>query len=700
MWKSKIAIPFAVAVVASTTFLAISHYKIGQTASVVAGSCYLPSEISKIENDKATLESQVSNLNNELTQINSDLVTNSENITTAQLKIDTLTATLISDYVLEQKQTEVNNLYVELGERKKLDDMSVEYQVKIKEITDQTTNLNTYPKQIATVKANLALLTTQINAKTSLNSTEAGIKTSEVYLAKLNTQLADKKALDDKYVSLVAKAKSDSDVASRNIKTNVDKIKATALLAVYNTKLAEYNKTFLADYIKKYSNDNASYTNIQAYQRAESTKLSQLTDIYNRNKLDYTQKYPKTYTKTITELNLQKNTDLNASNQLEKDQSSLTKLIAKLKSESLTLKNKFTLAVKAYQSNYKYTSTIPTVAEVESKYKSADSAKEELKKKNEETKGEISTLNTFIAGLNTNTTELNTKFVFNQSEITRLNGDMSNLTTALENAKINPCPTVETGEVNGVSLCNNKIDDDRDQIQDCEDTDCATDSVCQTTNINNADTANQANLTATQTTFNGTEICNNGIDDDGDANVDCNDLDCASDPFCFPKKIPENPTIDPITTQDGCDAERAEVKRISDEIDRLADYYVLPQTDYHLQKIYDAALADYNGALAEYNYAVDTITLAPDNADQDLFDAAYDKKKLDILNASKLALDEAERNNDPNRFKGVIEVSYDTTNLKVELLAAEYRLNICIGAIKHGPNTQYDREAGRNDPDV
>jgi hypothetical protein len=28
------------------------------------------------------------------------------------------------------------------------------------------------------------------------------------------------------------------------------------------------------------------------------------------------------------------------------------------------------------------------------------------------------------------------------------------------------------------------------------------------------------------------EICNNGIDDDGDGRVDCADADCADDPAC------------------------------------------------------------------------------------------------------------------------------------------------------------------------
>lgn len=59
-----------------------------------------------------------------------------------------------------------------------------------------------------------------------------------------------------------------------------------------------------------------------------------------------------------------------------------------------------------------------------------------------------------------------------------------------------------------VEICNNGIDDDGDGFVDCEDFDCLGSIYC------------------------AVEICDNGIDDDGDGFVDCEDLDCANFPGC------------------------------------------------------------------------------------------------------------------------------------------------------------------------
>jgi hypothetical protein len=53
-----------------------------------------------------------------------------------------------------------------------------------------------------------------------------------------------------------------------------------------------------------------------------------------------------------------------------------------------------------------------------------------------------------------------------------------------------------------VEICNNGIDDDGDGFVDCDDFDCNESPLC---------------------TF---EICDNGIDDDGDGFIDCDDFDC------------------------------------------------------------------------------------------------------------------------------------------------------------------------------
>lgn len=57
-------------------------------------------------------------------------------------------------------------------------------------------------------------------------------------------------------------------------------------------------------------------------------------------------------------------------------------------------------------------------------------------------------------------------------------------------------------------ICNNGIDDDEDSFIDCDDLDCSGTESCPV------------------------EICNNGIDDDGDTFTDCADGDCFDDPAC------------------------------------------------------------------------------------------------------------------------------------------------------------------------
>ena len=61
----------------------------------------------------------------------------------------------------------------------------------------------------------------------------------------------------------------------------------------------------------------------------------------------------------------------------------------------------------------------------------------------------------------------------------------------------------------GGEICDNGVDDDLDGDIDCLDADCGGDPVC------------------------GTEICDDGIDNDGDTLADCADPDCATAPLCF-----------------------------------------------------------------------------------------------------------------------------------------------------------------------
>ena len=63
-----------------------------------------------------------------------------------------------------------------------------------------------------------------------------------------------------------------------------------------------------------------------------------------------------------------------------------------------------------------------------------------------------------------------------------------------------------------IEICNNGIDDNGNWAIDCDDPDCTGDPACTPD----------------------PEICGNSIDDDGDNLTDCDDPDCAGDPACTP----------------------------------------------------------------------------------------------------------------------------------------------------------------------
>ncbi len=65
-------------------------------------------------------------------------------------------------------------------------------------------------------------------------------------------------------------------------------------------------------------------------------------------------------------------------------------------------------------------------------------------------------------------------------------------------------------------ICDNGLDDDGDGFIDCVDQDCFSDSACSSNNVNNT---NNNNLNP--------EVCDNGLDDDLDGFADCLDVDCA-----------------------------------------------------------------------------------------------------------------------------------------------------------------------------
>ena len=66
-----------------------------------------------------------------------------------------------------------------------------------------------------------------------------------------------------------------------------------------------------------------------------------------------------------------------------------------------------------------------------------------------------------------------------------------------------------------LEICDNGLDDDTDGFVDCDDWDCSEDPAC----------------------AGSFEICDNGIDDDEDAFVDCDDYDCIEHPACIGKSF-------------------------------------------------------------------------------------------------------------------------------------------------------------------
>lgn len=88
----------------------------------------------------------------------------------------------------------------------------------------------------------------------------------------------------------------------------------------------------------------------------------------------------------------------------------------------------------------------------------------------------------------------------------------------------------DDGEKPATEICGNGLDDDGDGFVDYDDVDCTeTGDECNNGLDDDGDGFTDASdLDCTET---GDE-CTNGIDDDGDGFIDCDDLDCNGHPNC------------------------------------------------------------------------------------------------------------------------------------------------------------------------
>ena len=95
----------------------------------------------------------------------------------------------------------------------------------------------------------------------------------------------------------------------------------------------------------------------------------------------------------------------------------------------------------------------------------------------------------------------------------------------------------------GVELClGDGVDNDNDGFIDCQDVDCSGtplcgDLSCATTRVNGVDVPDCSSVLCQQTEAacqlgGGVEICFGGVDNDGDTLIDCQDSDCDADAFC------------------------------------------------------------------------------------------------------------------------------------------------------------------------
>ncbi|MDA3862262.1 MAG: hypothetical protein PF689_00165 [Deltaproteobacteria bacterium] len=114
------------------------------------------------------------------------------------------------------------------------------------------------------------------------------------------------------------------------------------------------------------------------------------------------------------------------------------------------------------------------------------------------------------------------------------------------------CTYDTSGLPEASEICDNQIDDDNDGYIDCNDNDCANNTLCNqntencTNSLDDDDDdlidCNDPDCSDHEACL--AEICDNGIDDDNDTYLDCEDQDCFDSDHCQIPEICDNQTDD------------------------------------------------------------------------------------------------------------------------------------------------------------
>lgn len=234
-----------------------------------------------------------------------------------------------------------------------------------------------------------------------------------------------------------------------------------------------------------------------------------------------------------------------------------------------TAQAKYTAAVAAYKAKFKsnpgnYPMTERSHRELQTKY-------DVLIQKNAAAKEKLKALQDSKVSLEALAVSLPQKIADTDKDITKLKSDILDLTTALKSAAL--CAPTET-------ICDDKatdgaeIDNDRDGVANCSDSDCSVSPACQKDSVivepapsepcstldaryyqpigGRADYYNSCEIeafeagnvqnigiTGTNIGIGTGEVCDNGMDDEEDGFADCADSECSTTKECTGEQDPE-----------------------------------------------------------------------------------------------------------------------------------------------------------------